>query len=230
MFGSFSARLSTACALSTPKRGEVPAIFVLGSFSGRLSTACALSTLNRRGSAGIFWGDLFRPVCRPHVCFLPLKGGKCRPFLFWGLFRAVCRPRGSRSTLKQHRTPANFSFGLFGHLFVPKLTFRVPKSINLLGSSICSYQLSHPSPFWLKPSEHRLQHRLRCTNSQRQLYRLRAPCRPPAPPPAPSPAPRLLRHRLLHGLRHLGRLSASRLAVRASAGVANACLTAGSSA
>ena len=37
--GSFSARLSTACALSTPKRGEVPAIFVLGSFSGRLSTA-----------------------------------------------------------------------------------------------------------------------------------------------------------------------------------------------
>ena len=57
--GSFSARLSTACALSTPKRGEVPAIFVLGSFSGRLSTACALSTFKRRGSAGIFWGGVF---------------------------------------------------------------------------------------------------------------------------------------------------------------------------
>ena len=108
---------------------------------------CSAQDVPRKegGVLAIFWGGLFRPVCRPHVRFLPLKGGKCRPFLFWGLFRAVCRPRGSRSTLKQHRTPANFSFGLFGHLFVPKLTFRVPKSIKLrpetvicVGSRWCS--------------------------------------------------------------------------------------------
>ena len=55
------------------------------------------------------------------------------------------RPRGSVSTLKQHRTPANFPFGLFGHAFVPKCTFRVPKSNKLwpenvicVGSRWCS--------------------------------------------------------------------------------------------
>jgi len=99
VFGSFSARLSTACALCTPKRGEVPAVFGLGSFSGRLSTACALcplkrwevpaifvlesfsarlstacalSTLNRREMPASFGLGLFRRVCRPQVHLLPL--------------------------------------------------------------------------------------------------------------------------------------------------------------
>ena len=55
---------------------------------------CSAQDVPRKegGVLAIFWGGLFRPVCRPHVHFLPLKGGKCRPFLFWGLFRAVCQP------------------------------------------------------------------------------------------------------------------------------------------
>ena len=39
-----------------------------------------------------FWGVFFGPFVDRMCTFLPLKGGKCRPFLFWGLFRAVCQP------------------------------------------------------------------------------------------------------------------------------------------
>ena len=76
------------------KEGGALAILCLGSCSGRFSTACALSTLKRGGVLAFVFlgGGLFRPVCRPHGHFLPLKEGKCRPFFFGGVFRAVCRP------------------------------------------------------------------------------------------------------------------------------------------
>ena len=49
---------------------------------------CSAQDVPRKegGVLAILLLGLFRPVCRPHVGLLPLKGGKCRSFLFWGLF------------------------------------------------------------------------------------------------------------------------------------------------
>ena len=102
---------------------------------------CSAQDVPRKegGVLAIFCLGLFRPVCRPHVHFLPLKGGKCRPFLFWGLFRAVCRPHVHFLPSKEGGVLAFFGGGSFSARLSTACALSTPKrgevpAIFVLGS------------------------------------------------------------------------------------------------